>query len=62
MAKSRLYSLLEAAVKETVAVESDYVCSGQPPDYASYKHTTGYIRGLNDALKLCEQIEEDMNK
>lgn len=62
MAKSRLYSLLGVAIRDTLAKQHEYLSSGQLPDYPSYKDMTGYIRGLSDALKLCDEIEEDMNK
>ena len=62
MARTRLFLLLSEQVKKIVDSESASVSSGQAPDYPSYKERCGYIRGLNTALELCDQIEEEFNK
>lgn len=62
MPKTRLYLLLEEKVKAVVDANTDSLISGQARDFPTYRETVGYIRGLNDALTLCEQIEEDFSK
>lgn len=62
MANSRLFKLLEVEIKSAADRAADSIIGGLAPDYASYRDYVGYIRGLNDALTLCNQIEEDMNK
>lgn len=61
MAVSRFHRLLEDRVREVVERESASLSSGQAPDYPSYKEMVGYIRGLSDALRLCEDIEKDLD-
>ena len=62
MPKTRFHSLLEERVKEAIAANMDAICGGQPKDFPTYREQVGYIRGLNDALTLCDQLEEDLNK
>lgn len=47
---------------ETISTHSEAICSGQPQDYPSYRDNVGYIRGLNDALRACEDIERDLDQ
>ncbi len=61
MAVSRFHRLLEAKVKEVIEGESIRISNGQPPDWASYRESVGYIRGLTDALRLCEDVEKDLD-
>lgn len=61
MAVSRFHNLLRAKVEEKLVDIADSVCSGQLPDYPAYRDMVGYIRGLNDALRLCEDIERDLD-
>ena len=60
--KTRFHNLLTERVN---AVINEYITSligGQAADFASYRESCGYIRGLNDALKLCEDIERDLDR
>jgi len=59
MAHSRFHSLLRERIKEEVDSRSLSLASGGAPDYSQYKDSVGYIRGLLDALKLCEEIEKE---
>ncbi len=61
MASSRLYNLLLAAVKEEVSKYSESICSGQAEDYPTYREVVGYIRGLNNAVRLLEDIEKELH-
>ncbi len=62
MPKTRFHLLLEERVNEAIAANAAAIVGGQPKDFPTYREAVGYIRGLNDALTLCGQIEEDMNK
>lgn len=62
MPKTRFHLLLEERVKETLDANTMAIVGGQPKDYATYREAVGYLRGLVDALTLCDQLEEDLNK
>lgn len=62
MAASRFHTHLRVKIEAVIAEHMGSLCSGQVPDYAAYRDNVGYIRGLNDALRLCEDIERDMNQ
>jgi hypothetical protein len=62
MPKTRFHLLLEERVKEVVEANSIAIVGGQPKDYATYREQVGYIRGLVDALTLCDQLNEDLDK
>ncbi len=61
MANSRLYQLLLNRVKEEVFKYSESICGGEAEDYTRYKEACGYIRGLNDAVKILEEIEKELH-
>ena len=62
MPKTRFHLLLEERVMEAIAANKDAIVGGQPKDFPTYREAVGYIRGLYDALTLCDQLEEDLNK
>jgi hypothetical protein len=62
VANSRFHNLLTERVRIVISEFSETVVGGQAKDYAEYRDACGYIRGLYDALKLCEDIESDMNQ
>ena len=59
MSKTRFHYLLEAKIKEVVENRSISIVEGAAADYAHYKENVGYIRGLHDALKICDDIEAE---
>lgn len=59
MAKTRFHAALEARINEAVETRSKSVVAGACSDYAHYKENVGYILGLLDALKLCDDIEAE---
>jgi len=61
-AKTRFHKLLEDRVAAVIADYSISIIGGQAPDYAGYRESCGYIRGLTDALKLCDDIEVDFDR
>jgi len=62
MAVTRFHSLLKAKLQEVISDATEAISCGLPSDYSSYKESVGYIRGLNDALRVCEDIERDLDK
>jgi hypothetical protein len=60
--KTRFHSLLEKRIQQAISDHSEAIIGGQVPDFATYRDSVGYIRGLNDALKLCDEINEDLDK
>jgi hypothetical protein len=60
-AKTRFHSLLEAKIQETISIEATSIIGGEALDFAGYKWMAGYIRGLNDAIRICEDIERDLD-
>jgi hypothetical protein len=61
VAKTRFHSRLEARIQEVLEGQIESLIGGEALDFASYKGTAGYIRGLNDALRICEDIERDLD-
>lgn len=57
---TRFHSLLEQKIEETIRTRTDSLAGGAAVDYAQYMKTVGYINGLQDALKLCDDVEQDM--
>ena len=61
MSKTRFHAQLEVRIKEAVENRTNSIAKGDVPDYASYREHVGYIRGLQDALKIGEEIESESN-
>lgn len=61
MARTRFHSILEDKIEEAIEIRSFSLVSGAASDYASYKENVGYISGLRDALKLCDEIESELD-
>lgn len=57
MPKTRFHTLLETSIHKQIKTVSDDILRGQMKDFTDYREWTGYIRGLTDALKLCDDIE-----
>jgi hypothetical protein len=61
MSETRFHTLLKQRVKEAVEIRTESIVLGQAQDYAQYMRSVGYISGLLDALKLCEDIEREFD-
>lgn len=59
MIKTRFHTLLEVRVQEQINQRSIQIMTGGASDYPAYREAVGYILGLNDALRLCEEIEKE---
>ena len=57
---TRFHSLLEKKIEETTQFRTASLASGAAADYPHYMREVGYISGLLDALKLCDEIEQDL--
>lgn len=62
MAFSNFRNLLRERVQKEVSDFGESVLGGEAPDYASYREYVGYIRGLNNSLKLVDEIERDLSE
>ena len=59
MAYSHFHKVLRERIQEEVDSRVLSLASGGAPDYPQYRDSVGYIRGLHDALRLCEEIERE---
>lgn len=57
--KTRFHALLEQKINEEIGAKVASVANGSAADYAEYKFWVGYVRGLNAALNLCDEIERE---
>ena len=57
---TRFHALLEKKIGEEMQNRAASLASGAASDYPNYRESVGYINGLNDALKLCDDIEQDL--
>lgn len=61
MARTRFHSLLELRVKEVIVDRSAALTAGAAGSYDSYKFLVGYLEGLRDALKIADEVNEDLD-
>ena len=61
MAQTRFHSILEERIKEAVESRRNSIASGHCIDYPAYRENVGYLLGLQDALKICDEIEKEFN-
>ena len=61
MSRTHFHAKLEARINEAVENRSISIAEGAATDYPHYKENVGYIRGLRDALKFCDEIEAESN-
>lgn len=57
MAKTRFQAELEARIKIMVENRAASIAAGAASTFEHYRENVGYISGLNDVLKICEDIE-----
>ena len=62
MIRTHFHNLLDKRVKELVESRSASLARGAAADYAEYKYTVGYLSGLEDALKICDEIEGEADE
>jgi len=57
--QTRFHSLLEVKVIEAIKARCESLGLGHAVDCPNYMRSVGYIDGLKEALKLCDEIEEE---
>lgn len=60
MARSHYQVKLVEKLENAASKEAAFLIAGTADDYAKYREVVGYIRGLNDAVKIANQIEQEM--
>lgn len=58
---SRLPRGWRTKLEESREREASYLISGAALDFADYRNRVGRIQGLNDAINLCQQMEDEEN-
>lgn len=58
----RLSRTLKARLQEEIDRQAVLIISGNAPDYASYKERIGELRGLRQAIHICDELEKDLAK
>ena len=59
---SALLSLLKKRVIEQQQSAVDGITAGHMKDFTEYRYSCGYLKGLNDAVLLAEQILLELEK
>ncbi len=58
MAKTKITARLEFKLAETRATIVESIGDGACKDYGEYRYQCGYLRGLDDALTILNEIEK----
>jgi hypothetical protein len=53
---------LAAKIGKEIASLSDQVASGFASDYPDYRERIGVIRGLKQAIGICNEAEKELNR
>lgn len=61
MPRTRFHILLMERIEARIKVVGESVLEGSCKDFDEYKDWVGYVRGLNDALSLCDDIEGEFD-
>lgn len=62
MASTHFHILLEGRIKEEEERLRDSLARGDPLDYAEYRWHVGCLYGLKMCLKLCDDIEGEIDE
>ena len=62
MAETNFHRLLRKKIEDAVRNRSDSLSDGAAIDYPHYRENVGYIHGMLDTLKLCDEIEQELNQ
>ena len=57
---TRFHAFLEKKIEEEIQNRAASLASGAAADYPHYKESVGYINGVKAAIKLCDDVEQDM--
>ena len=59
MASNLFHKKLLSKIEDQIKVRSEILMTGGAADYAFYREAVGYIQGLVDVIKLCDDIEQE---
>ena len=51
-----VFDVLEQKYKETLSAAREHLCGGSAKDFAEYRETCGYIRGVETALREVQDL------
>lgn len=49
-------------LQQVVTEAQAHIVEGRMKDFSEYRYSLGYIKGLDDALKLADEVTEKMQK
>ena len=58
MPVTRFHALLADKIAGAIEKANAELATGAAKDYPQYRDLVGYIRGMQDCLKLCDEIEQ----
>lgn len=58
----RLPRTLAGRLRKHRADLAQQLVDGYAQDWADYKHRTGVLRGLDEAIQMCEQANEELTR
>lgn len=61
MPRTRSFTRLKVRIDEEKQKITDSLLRGDIKSYDEYKGWVGYVRGLTDALRLCDEIEGELD-
>lgn len=59
MARTRFHALLASKLEEVIVNRSEELTSGCCAKIEEYKYIVGYLNGIRDVLKICDEVNED---
>lgn len=59
MASNLFHKKLLAKIEDQKLKRQEYLANGYASDYPNYREAVGYLQGLNDVIKLCDDIEQE---
>lgn len=56
MTQLTVFDVIELKIKESLVSAKEHLCSGGAKDFAEYRETCGYIRGVETALREVQDL------
>lgn len=56
---ARLPKTVKSGLLQLLRVTGEQVAGGYPQDWGAYRQQVGYIKGLEAAIGLCEEADEE---
>lgn len=57
---TKFFQELEKSLVAEIEKRAKSVLEGVPSDWSDYKHRVGVLKGLRDALKIAEEINDEI--